>query len=198
MKIIKQKHIDYDNIGYGENDGWKSMYDWGKMQKIIKRGGIVVSGLSAITALLLFRFVFNSIINTDNKISYLLLVLLSILLYVIIVVPIHEILHLVAYNPNIFTKKHYIFVGLPAVSAFYDGEISKLKALFSSVLPFIGITLGLLVIGIFVNMLMPWISLLIIMNAGGSWTDIFMFFYLSKKIPKNAVVYGNRYKVIEE
>ena len=194
MKITKQKHIDYDNLGYSESSGWQPMYDWNKIKNIIRWGGRIVAALSAMAGIILFRFVFD-IKSAYNSTTSLLLALLTIFIYIIILVPVHEILHLIAYTLNIFSEKCHIMIGLPTVSAFYDGIISRKKALFSLVLPFIVLSVVLICVGIILRDFLPWLSLLIIMNTGGSWVDIFMFFYLSKKIPKNAIIYGNRYKI---
>jgi|GEM_PF-4060211 len=68
--------------------------------------------------------------------------------------------------------------------------------LFSLALPFIVIAIILVLIGIIINNNMPLIIILLLTNINGSWTDIYMFFYLVKMLNKNSIVYGNRYKIM--
>ncbi|MCL2774375.1 MAG: DUF3267 domain-containing protein [Oscillospiraceae bacterium] len=185
MKIYKQKYIDYDSIGYGEANGWRGMYDWNKTKKIVNAGNIII--------LLVIVLVEISLITKFNINTFFLI--LSIVIYFILIIPIHEILHLIAFSPNIFSDKCHIYIGFSAVSAFYDGEISRNKNLFSLLLPFIAISIILGCLMIIANSLLPYLLLLLLLNAAGSWTDVYMFFYLLKKLPKNSIAYGNRYKI---
>jgi len=196
MKISKQKNIDYEKTGYGGADGWEAMYDWDKMSKTIRRGSIILAIISSLTLIILFRFVFDLKSMYPSASDRRLRVLLSLLAYIFIVTPIHEILHLAAHSPNIFSKKCTIFIGFTTFSAFYDGEVSRDRELFALILPVISISFASTCLGIFAKNYLPWLSLIFILNVIGSWTDIHMSFYLLKKFPKNTLVYGNRYKIL--
>jgi len=184
VKIQKQKQIDYDGIGYGESNGWQPMYDWDKIKKTIRLGNIAM--LIVISAALFFLARL-----AGSKLS----VAVSALVYLLVVIPVHEILHLAACTPNIFSGKCIIFVGVSAVSAFYDGEITRGRSMLSVILPFAAITAALGLVGVFAADLRIYAAIVALMNAGGSWTDIHMFFHMRKHIPKNSIVYGNRFKV---
>jgi len=184
VKIQKQKQIDYDGIGYGESDGWQPMYEWDKMKKIIVPGNIVVIALAAAAMSFLTRLAGSTVF-----------VVLSALAYLLVVVPIHELLHLAALTPNVFSGKCHIFVGFSAVSAFYDGEISRGRSLLSSILPFAAITIAFGLLGLIVRDIWVYAAVVALMNAGGSWTDILMFFRTLRYIPRDAIVYGNRYRI---
>ncbi|MCL2664300.1 MAG: DUF3267 domain-containing protein [Defluviitaleaceae bacterium] len=195
MKISRQRVIDYETAGYGAAEGWTPAYDWEETKKVLRKGNIVVPVFIAAAAFLLSRFVFAGSFDASRN---LLALSVLILIYILFIVPLHEILHLMAYDLNIFSNKFNIFIGWPAVSAFYDGETSRTRAVVSLLLPFAVITALLGAALIFfmrqAEGMALWISLLMLINAGGSWTDLFMFFRYIKKTPKGAVFYGNRYK----
>ena len=183
MKIQKQKRIDYDSIGYGESNGWRPMYDWNKTKKAIRAGNIAAVVIISIT------------VYYPARQASTLLVCMSALAYLLVVIPIHEVLLLAACTPNVFSDKCHIFVGFSGVSAFYDGEIPRGRSLLSLLLPFAVITVAFVCLGIIARDLWVYAAIIAMLNAGGSWTDIYMFFHVLKNVPKKAVVYGNRYHV---
>jgi len=162
------------------------MYDWNKTKKVIIPGNIAVIVL-VVTAM--------SFLTRQAGSTF--FVILSALAYFLVVIPIHELLHLAACTPIVFSAKCHIFVGLSAVSAFYDGEIPRGRSLLSSMLPFTVITVACVCLGLIAKNIMIYAAIVALLNAAGSWTDILMFFRTLRHIPKNSIVYGNRYKVQE-
>ena len=189
MKFCRD--INYDDFGITEDNGWKPSYDWSKLRKTMKRLDIIVTALISIISVTLVLTVFEEY----QGIYILLNAGISVILFLFVITPIHEILHLIPMVGLKLDDKCYIFLGKGTVSAFYKGEISNMQNCISLITPFI--ILGLiLTLSIF---LLPDIfklctTLLLLMHIGGSSRDVYMFFYMKKYFPKNAVFFGNRYR----
>ena len=111
--------------------------------------------------------------------------------WLIVITPIHEILHLIPLSKGILDDKCVITVGHGTVSAIYNGYISLYQHLISLILPF---TLFLVLLGlgvIFTTGVTKIVFLyLLVVSSFGSYTDIYMFFYSIKHIGKNDIIFG--------
>lgn len=186
MKISTHK-IDPFALGYESRKDWTIWYKWDKVKKVIKFGNIIMPIVLSIISIIITK--------TLTKDINILQALIILLIYLLLIVPFHEILHLFAESPNIFSKKCRIAIGVTTFSASFDGEVTRKQHLICLLSPCVSITIILLIILIFFHTLLPYILFILVMNLGGSWTDIYIFFYILKNVPKQAIIYGNRYKI---
>jgi|GEM_PF-4400158 len=109
MKITKQKMIDYDSLGYSEANGWFAMCNWDRIKNIIKWGNRIITLFFSLITILIFNLFFDLKIETYS-LDILIFILTFFLIYFLLIVPLHEMLHLVAYIPNIFSNKCHIMI----------------------------------------------------------------------------------------
>lgn len=119
------------------------------------------------------------------------IILGGIVFWLVIITPIHEILHLIPLSKGVLNDKCIITVGHGTVSAIYNGYSNLSQQLISFILPF-AVFLVLLGLGaIFTSGVIKIVFLyLLILSSFGSYTDIYMFFYSMKHIGKNDIVFG--------
>lgn len=112
-----------------------------------------------------------------------------IILVMVVMVPIHEVLHAIPLG----IQECYMIMNLPkSISVYCDKWHSKKRDMISMICPFVFFTLidvffcilsGMWYLGVFFMMI----------NIATASTDIFMFFYIMRKVPKNSLVFGYYY-----
>ena len=187
MRVLKNANYNYDANNVSEINGYTKWYDWNVVKKHTRVINIIIT-----TILIILAFSFRqSLRNTLDMKSFILVLIGGILFWLVIITPIHEILHLIPLSKGILDNKCIITVGQGVVSAIYNGYINLYQQLISLVLPF---TVFLVFFGfgaIFTTGVIKIIFLyLLILSSFGSYTDIYMFFYSMKHIGKNDVVFG--------
>ena len=116
---------------------------------------------------------------------------LSHIVWLILLLILHELLHLI-FIPN-FTKSEKTYVGLTLFGGFVltEEEISKSRYIFITIAPFIIISIIFpLVLSLF-GLLTTTLKFLILLNAVGSSVDILNLFLLLKQVPKKATLKSN-------
>ncbi len=116
---------------------------------------------------------------------------LSVILGIVLLLIIHELLHLM-FIPN-FMRSEKTFVGLTLFGAFVitEEEISKSRYMFITIAPFIIISIIFpLILSVF-GLLTTTLKLLIILNSIGSSVDLLNFLLIRKQVPKNATLTCN-------
>ena len=116
---------------------------------------------------------------------------LSHIVWLILLLILHELLHLI-FIPN-FTKSEKTYVGLTLFGGFVltEEEISKSRYIFITIAPFIIISIIFpLVLSLF-GLLTTTLKFLILLNAVGSSVDILNLFLLLKQVPKNVTLKSN-------
>jgi len=203
MRFVR--YIDYDALERNEETGWRPIYEWKAINKLMRKINHVLMATIVTLALVFNDFLKNGFDTAIRSFSrndiistwhYTVSILLLLLIYFVIIVPVHELLHLLAYTPRVFSDKCFLVFDSGSVGAFFDGEIKKMRFLISSVLPLSAISLLFIVLSFAFtdSACIPFLFLLY-MNLYGSYSDVMMFFYVLKKIPKDAIIYGNRYKM---
>ena len=187
MRVLKNANYNYDVNNVSEINGYTKWYDWNVVKKHTRVINIIIT-----TILIILAFSFRqSLRNTLDMTSFILVLIGGILFCLVIITPIHEILHLIPLSKGILDNKCIITVGQGVVSAIYNGYINLYQQLISLVLPF---TVFLVFFGfgaIFTTGVIKIIFLyLLILSSFGSYTDIYMFFYSMKHIGKNDIVFG--------
>lgn len=115
-------------------------------------------------------------------------------LAMIMIVIVHELLHII-FIPN-FAKSDKTYFGIALFGGFtYTSEkISKNRFIVISVMPFVIISVILpIILGVF-NGLNGFIMFLIILNAASSYVDIFNLFIILFQVPKKSFIINNGFE----
>ncbi|MEX3623123.1 DUF3267 domain-containing protein [Viridibacillus arvi] len=116
---------------------------------------------------------------------------LSSIFWIILLLILHELLHLI-FIPN-FTKSEKTYVGFTLFGGFVITEerISKSRYIFITIAPFIIISIILpLILSVF-GLLTTNLKFLIILNSMASSVDILNLLLIIKQVPKNATLKSN-------
>ena len=190
MKICR--NISYEDFNITEETGWKLCYDWGRLRKVLRKIGIGINIFIAFSSVILVTTVFREYKGINMVLS----VGVAIFIFLFILTPIHEILHLIPMARFKFDDKCHILIGKGTVSAFYAGEISKKQNIVSLITPLLILGLIILVNIIFLSGIGQFCMIVVlILHIGGSYSDIYMFFYINKNFSSRTIFYGNRYRV---
>ncbi|MGE7930435.1 DUF3267 domain-containing protein [Lysinibacillus xylanilyticus] len=116
---------------------------------------------------------------------------LSVILWIIFLLIIHELLHLM-FIPN-FMKSEKTSIGLTLFGAFVmtEEKISKPRYMFITIAPFIIISVIFPLILSICGLLTTTIKFLIILNSMGSSVDLLNVLLIMKQVPKNAILTSN-------
>ncbi|WP_078434071.1 DUF3267 domain-containing protein [Metabacillus halosaccharovorans] len=126
---------------------------------------------------------------TSDSIS--LTINLSIILWLFLLLVLHELLHLI-FIPK-FNKSDKTFVGITMFGGFVitEEEISKSRYILITIAPFIIISVILpLLLSVF-GLLTPILKFLILLNSLASSVDMLNLLLIIKQIPKNATLKSN-------
>ncbi|ACA43830.1 DUF3267 domain-containing protein [Clostridium botulinum] len=113
--------------------------------------------------------------------------MLVVFIYFIIIMPVHEILHSLAF-PN-FKQTIFGFIPKGLVSySFFKGKISRKRLIIFLIFPFIILTI-LPTIGLsFIRIKNNFVYVIIIINAVASYVDILTIFVLLLQVPKSTCI----------
>ncbi len=187
MKILRNADFDYFSNDISEINGYTRWYHW----NIVKKHTCIINRIIA-TILVISSFLFRQALRDMIDITSLIFIVLGgTAFWLLVITPIHEILHLIPLSKGVLDNKCIITVGHGTVSALYNGYTNLYQQLISSILPFVVffVLFGLGVI--FTTDVIRIIFLyLLILSSYGSYTDIYMFFYCMKHIGKNDIIFG--------
>lgn len=187
MKIIKNADYDYASNGISETNGYIKWYDWNIVRKHIRIIYIILT-----TVLLITVFCYRKLLRGMVDIPTLILIIFGgIIFWLLIITPIHEVLHLIPLSKGKLDNKCVISIGHGTVSAIYNGYTGLCQHLTGLILPF-AVFLVLLGIGTaFTTGVIRIVFLyLLVLSSFGSYTDIYVFFYSIKHIGKNDIIFG--------
>lgn len=110
---------------------------------------------------------------------------------VILLLVLHELLHLI-FIPN-FTKSEKTYIGITLFGGFVitEEEITKPRYIFITIAPFIIISIILPLILSAFGLLTPTLKFLIILNSMASSVDLLNLLLIIKQVPKNATLKSN-------
>ncbi|QHE51567.1 DUF3267 domain-containing protein [Pontibacillus sp. HMF3514] len=120
---------------------------------------------------------------------------LGILLWIVILLMFHEILHLV-FVPN-FLSSNKTFMGLTYFGGYVLSEekFSKTRYLVITLAPFVIISMILPVLLSMIGLLTSTMKFLILLNAAASSVDLLYVFLVVKQVPNNSMVRNNGTKM---
>ncbi len=187
MRISKNADYDYASNDVSEINGYSKWYNWNIIKKHTRIINIIITTILAISV-----FLFRKSLRDQLDITSLIFIIFGgITFWLVVITPIHEILHLIPLSKGSLDNKCIITVGHGTVSALYNGYTNLYQELISLILPF-AVFLVLLGLGaIFTTGVIRIIFLyLLILSSWGSYTDIYMFFYCMKHLGKNDIIFG--------
>lgn len=126
---------------------------------------------------------------TSNSLS--IAINLDIIFWLVLLIILHELLHLI-FIPN-FIKSEKTYVGLTLFGGFVitEEEIFKSRYLFITIAPFMILSIILpLLLGVF-GLLTPTLKFLILLNSMASSVDILNLLLLIKQVPNHAILKNN-------
>ena len=187
MRISRNADYDYAFYDVSETNGYTKWYDWNIVKKHTRIINIITTIILVIVAFSCRQLLRNMI----DLPTVIFIILGGIIFFLVVITPIHEILHLIPLSKGVLDNKCIITVGHGTVSAIYNGYTNLYQQLISLILPF---TVFLILLGlgaIFTTGVIKIVFLyLLILSSFGSYTDIYMFFYSMKHIGKNDIVFG--------
>ncbi len=186
VKFQKKAEYDYESNGITEENGYEKWYEWEKLKKPVRYLGIFLVAL-----MFALGRVFKNELAAFGKINVIIAAFAALATLIVIVVPVHELLHLLVMSKGKLDDKCIITAGGGAVSALYNGHISRNRYLVCLVTPCVVLAavFALAVIlshGVF----RLYFIYLLIMSCVSSYTDIYMFFYLLRHIGKDEIIFG--------
>lgn len=121
----------------------------------------------------------------------------SVLFIFIILIPIHEIAHLIGFPDHGFSDKSYIFILFRKFCcyAYYQGPLSRNRFLLISASPIVLLTLlPVLFFFIFLEDKPLWLLYVSAFNLSFSVLDMINIYYLLRLIPRKAIIRHHRGK----
>ncbi len=186
MKFQKKVQYDYELNGITEENGYTKWYNWEKVRKPVKIIGYILVATCFIAAR-----VFKEELAVYGKLNQIIVAVCALLTLLIIVVPLHEILHLLAMSKGRLDDKCIITMGQGAVSAVYNGPLARSRQIISLLLPVTVLAIVFAAATILTSgVLRLYFIYLLIMSCLSSYTDIYMVFYTIKHIGKNDTIFG--------
>jgi len=187
MRISRNADYDYAFYDVSETNGYTKWYDWNIVKKHTRIINIIITTVLVIVAFSCRQLLRNMI----DLPTVIFIILGGIIFFLVVITPIHEILHLIPLSKGVLDDKCVITVGRGTASAIYNGYINLTQELISLILPF-AVFLVLLGLGaIFTTGVIKIVFLyLLILSSFGCYTDIYMFFYCIKHIGRNDIIFG--------
>ena len=187
MRISKNADYDYASNDVSEINGYSKWYNWNIIKKHTRIINVIITTTFAISV-----FLFRKSLRDQLDITSMIFIIFGgITFWLVVITPIHEILHLIPLSKGTLDNKCVITVGHGTVSALYNGYTNLYQELISLILPF-AVFLVLLGFGAFftTGIIRIIFLYLLILSCWGSYTDIYMFFYCMKHIGKNDIIFG--------
>ena len=132
MRILRNANYDYASYDVSETNGYTKWYDWNIVKKHIRIIYIIIT-----IVLVIVSFSYRQLLRDMADIPTLIFIILGgIVFWLLIITPIHEILHLIPLSKGMLDNKCVITVGHGTVSAIYNGYTNLYQQLISLILPF--------------------------------------------------------------
>ncbi len=186
MRLQKNANFAYDENRITAEAGWTKWYDW----NVVKRHTGIINIFLNVTVVIA-AFIAQQYLLKDGVLILFINLIAALLVWLFVLTPIHEILHLLLHAGFRLDDKCIITIGKGTSSAIYNGKTTKLKQCISTVLPVIVLTIILLPITLFsTEEIRIFMIFLLVLNIYGSYTDIYILFYILKRINKKDIIFG--------
>jgi hypothetical protein len=180
MKLIISDKIPENEAFRPIEEGWKAV----KEPKSVVVTMLISLPIGLLMSSIVIFIAYMNGIESDIKPN------ISLVIALLIIIPIHELIHALVFPEPINSDK-VIFGLLPKVGAFYahyEGEMKKIRFLITLLAPFIVITIIPLIFLCVTGIDMPFVIKISAVNALCASADVFGFFTILFQLPKNSVV----------
>lgn len=168
-----------------EEEGYKGINEPDYFHLLLLQIPIILINILVINLCLRLRFGWNFTISIFNDLSWIIILIL--------IIPIHELLHAVCF-PGKITSSNIIFGYYKgSIFAFYTKEIKTTRFLLTLVFPFIILTLLPVLSAIIFHLNFNILFKISLINSFLSGGDIVSFFIILKQIPLNGMVRNKGY-----
>ncbi len=186
MKIVKKAQYDYEGNGISEENGYTKWYEWSVVKKHVTAIGIALSVLVAIAGM-----VFKPVLQEYGKKNVVIAALGALAVFLVAVVPLHEMLHLVLPSKGRLDERCLITFGKFTASALFNGFQTRRMHILGLLFPVITLGTVFAAAAIFSEgILRLFFVYLSVMSVYSGYTDIYMAFYSLKHIGRDDVVFG--------
>ncbi len=149
------------------------------------------TGFILVALMFVFGRVFKDELTYYGKHNVVIVALGALATLLIVIVPVHEIIHLLVMSKGKLDDKCIITMGGGAVSALYNGPVPRNRQIVCLVLPclFFAVVLTIAVM-VSHGLLRLYFVYLLVMSCISSYTDIYMTIYVLKHIKKDEIIFG--------
>lgn len=191
MKFQKKVQYDYEANGITEENGFTKWYHWEKVKTPVR-----IMGYAFVALLFVFARVFKEELAAYGKMNVIIAAVSALLTLIIIVVPIHELLHLLVMSKGKLDDRCVITYGQGAVSAVYNGYITRARQIICFLTPCVVLAVIFSAAVAFTGgVLRLYFVYLLVMSCISSYTDIYMVFYMIRHVGRKDVIFGIYKKV---
>lgn len=186
MKFQKKAQYDYEANGITEENGFTKWYHWEKVKTPVRIMGYVFVAL-----LFVLARVFKEDMAAYGKMNVIITSVSALLTLIIIVVPLHELLHLIVMSKGKLDDRCVITYGQGAVSAVYNGYITRTRQIICLITPCVVLSaIFITAVNFTGGVLRLYFIYLLIMSCISSYTDIYMVFYILRHVSRNDIIFG--------
>ncbi len=186
MKFQKKAQCAYEANGITEENGFTKWYHWEKVKTPAR-----IMGYVFIALLFVLARVFKEELAAYGKVNVIITSVSALLTLIIIVVPLHELLHLLVMSKGKLDDRCIITYGQGAVSAVYNGYMTRAQQIVCLITPFVVFAVIFAVLVAFTGgLLRLYFVYLLIMSCISSYTDIYMTFYVLRHVGRKDVIFG--------
>ncbi len=186
MKFQKKVQYEYEANGITEENGFTKWYHWEKVKIPVRIMGYVFVAL-----LFVIARVFKEELAAYGKMNVVIAALSALLTLLVVVIPLHELLHLLVMSKGKLDDRCIITYGQGAVSAVYNGYMTRAQQIICLFTPFLVFALVFALLVAFTGgLLRLYFIYLLIMSCISSYTDIYMVFYVLRHVGRKDVIFG--------
>ena len=177
---------DYEENGITEENGFTKWYHWEKVKTPVRIMGYVFVAL-----LFVITRVFKEELAAYGKMNVVIAALSALLTLLVVVIPLHELLHLLVMSKGKLDDRCIITYGQGAVSAVYNGYMTRAQQIICLFTPFLVLAVVFALLVAFTGgLLRLYFIYLLIMSCISGYTDIYMIFYVLRQVGRKDVIFG--------
>ena len=186
MKFQKKVQYEYEANGITEENGFTKWYHWEKVKTPVR----ILQYVFVVLFLVLGR-VFKEELSGYGKMNVVIAALSALLTLLVVVIPLHELLHLLVMSKGKLDDRCIITYGQGAVSAVYNGYMTRAQQIICLFTPFLVFAVVFALLVAFTGgLLRLYFIYLLIMSCISSYTDIYMIFYVLRHVGRKDVIFG--------
>ncbi len=186
MKYQKNAKYDYEGNGISEENGYTKWFEWKKVSNPVRYAGVAL-----VVLIFIAGRIFKEEMVSYGKLNVVIASLGALATLLVAVVPLHEIIHLLVMSKGKLDDKCIITAGGGAVSALYNGHLSRDRHIVCLILPCLVFAVIFTVAVILSSgLLRLYFVYLLVMSCVSSYTDLYMVVYTLRRVKKDEMIFG--------